>query len=179
MHPTPEERVAYARTLPNCPIREIDGGSRPGWRWQMVRPVAAELPMPGGMIEQPDQVPDDPQLQQWGIERWGSLVLMLDAQAQQSTGFFIGSVSDSSSTSEPPCRLAIDSYLSLVRRSSFTVQSHRGIPPESLFVATTDIPFALPDSQLGIGITARSRAGRDTLLSLLGALRFVGRSRGH
>lgn len=46
-----------------------------------------------------------------------------------------------------------------------------------MFVATTDIPSALPDSQLGIGITAHSRAGRDTLLSILAAFRFVGGSR--
>ena len=48
-----------------------------------------------------------------------------------------------------------------------------------MFTGTTDIPIALPDTQLGVGITARSRAGRDPLLSILAAMKLLGREQGH
>ena len=172
MHPTPEERMAFARTLPACSVPTISPVARRGWRWQALRPIAAELPMPAGMKEEPDQVPDDPGVQQWGLSRWGSIEIMLDGNAQLSTGFFIGSAAG---TSEPPCSLRINSHVTLIRRSAFALRGKSGRGPDSMFVATTDIPLALPDSQLGVGITARSRAGRDSLLSLLAAFRLRGR----
>ena len=173
MHPTPEERMARAHTLPVCSIRVLGPRHAPAWRWQTVRPVAARLPMPVDMHDEPDEVPDDPGIQQWGVERWGNIVLQLDGDAQQSSGFFIGG--GTGAVIEPPCALRIGSSLVPVTRTASTVRRRGASATDSMFTATTDVPVALPDTQLGVGITARTRAGRDTLLSILAAIRFIGR----
>jgi len=174
MHPTPEERIELARTLPACPFEHIATKIPRGWRWQTVRPVAARLPMPAEMHEPPDQVPDDP-LQQWESERWGTIDLMLDGSAQQSTGFVIGGGSAIGGGPEASCGLRIGSRLSLVRRAAYARQHTDGTNADSTFVAMTDIPIALPDTQLGVGIIAHTRAARDSLLSVLASIRFVER----
>lgn len=176
MHPTPEERIALARVAPACSTRTLDPARNPGWRWQTVKPVNARLPMPVAMHDHPDEIPNDPALQQWGHDRWGSIDFMLEGEAQQSTGYFIGG---GSGTIEPSCGLRVASMLSLVRRFAFAVQRREGSEVDSMFTATTDIPFALPDTQLGIGISAHTRAGRDTLLSIVAAIVFVDRARTH
>jgi hypothetical protein len=176
MHPTPEERMARAQTLPACSIRALAPRNKPAWHWQTVRPVAATLPMPAEMHDEPDEVPDDPGIQQWGIERWGTIVLQLDTEAQQSSGFFIGG--GPGTTSEPPCALRIGSRLVPITRSASVVRRRGGSGTDSMFTATTDVPIALPDTQLGVGITARTRAGRDTLLAILAAMRFTHRETG-
>lgn len=173
IHPTPEERMARARTLPVCSIRALEPRREPAWRWQTVRPIAARLPMPAQMHDEPDEVPDDPGIQQWGLERWGNIVLQLDGDAQQSTGFFIGG--GARTVIEPPCALRIGSSLVPVRRTASSVRRRGASAADSMFTATTDVPVALPDTQLGVGITARTRAGRDTLLSILAAIQFIGR----
>jgi hypothetical protein len=171
MHPTPEERLARARSLPDCAIGAA--ALTAGWHWQAVKPAAARLPMPTEMREQPDEVPDDPEIQRWGLERWGDIVLQLDGEAQQSTGFFIGG--GAGTETEPPCALRVGPSVVPISRTASVVRRRGASSADSMFTATTDIPIALPDTQLGVGITARTRAGRDTLLSILAAMQVVGR----
>lgn len=173
MHPTPEERMAIAQTLPPCSPPDLAVPTLPAWRWQTISPVAAQLPMPAEMREEPNEVPDDPDIQQWTLERWGNIVLERDDEAQQSSGFIIGS--GAGTVVEPPCALRVGSSLVPVARTASTVRRRGVAGTDSMFTATTDVPVALPDTQLGVGITARTRAGRDTLLSILAAMQFVGR----
>jgi hypothetical protein len=175
-HPTPEERMARAQTLPACSITALTPPKNPAWRWQTVSPVGAELPMPAAMREEPNEVPDDPGIQQWTLERWGDLVLERDEEAQQSTGFMIGG--GAGAVAEPSCALRVGSNVVPVARSASVVRRRGASGTDSMFTATTDVPVTLPDTQLGVGITAHTRAGRDTLLSILAAMRFVDRDSG-
>jgi hypothetical protein len=175
VHPTPEERIARARTLPGCSIRPLTPRPAKSWRWQEVRRFAARLPMPAEMHEDSDEVPDSSEVHQWEHDRWGTIVLMLDGEAQYSDGF---SVSGGQGTAtEPPCGLQIGSNIVPVTRSAAAVRRHGGETVDSVFGASTDIPYSLPDTQIGVGIVARTRAGRDTLLSMIAAIRFSGREK--
>jgi hypothetical protein len=66
-------------------------------------------------------------------------------------------------------RTARRRHAAAVRRTTFVDTRRAAGAPETSFVATTDVPIG-PDSTLGAGIHAKSRAGRDTLLAALASL---------
>ena len=173
-HPTPEERRVIARTLPDCSIPRLT--TRTGkWRWESVSRIAGRLPMPAEMHEESGE-PDESDVHQWEHGRWGTLVLVFDTAAQYSAGFSVSG--GTGTTTEPSCGLRVGSTVVPIKRSAATVFGrHGGMTSDSAFAASTDIPFALPDTQIGVGIVARSRAGRDTLLSILAAMQVVDRKR--
>ena len=172
VHPTPEERIALARTLPHCSIRPMTIRSGKGWQWEEVKRFAARIPMPAEMRAEPDDE-GEPYVRQWEHDRWGIFMLVLNPDAQYSPGFSVSS--GRGITTETSCRLQIGSNILPITRSAAAVRRQGGGTVDSVFGASTDIPLSLPDTQIGVGIVAHSRAGRDTLLSILAAMHFADR----
>jgi hypothetical protein len=69
---------------------------------------------------------------------------------------------------EGDCAQSFDGRLSRLRRTLWVTAS-RG--SDTTFVATTDVPLG-GNLQLGAGVIASSRAGRDSLLSALASMRL-------
>jgi hypothetical protein len=163
---------ACAARLPLCSIRvlEPDDASRRGVGRPSVRSLL-DCRCRRRCTTSPTMVPDGPGDPAVGTRAMGKQSsCSLDGDAQQSSGFFIGG--GAGTVIEPPCALRVRSSIVPVTRTASTVASSRSVGSESVFTATTDVPVALPDSQLGVGITARhaSRArhaavdrGRDTV----------------
>ena len=164
---TPEERQAIVAALPPCaPIAPAPRS------WPTVRatPISGTIQLPPRLAIGVAEVPTSDE-QSWADSTVGDVSLQLDRSAGASSGFMItpGLKAGMTYVHESDCAQSFDGRLSRLRREFWVDTSHA---KDTVFVATTDVPLG-GDAQLGAGVIAWSRAGRDSLLSALASMRLL------
>jgi hypothetical protein len=108
--------------------------------------------------------------QAWADSTGGQLILQRDPSAGSSSGFMLMPDSKPGMTfvHEGDCAQSFDGRLSRLRRTLWVDATRAS---DTIFIATTDVPLG-GDLQLGAGVIASSRAGRDSLLSALASMRL-------
>jgi hypothetical protein len=163
---TPAERAAHVAALTLCaPIAPAPAS----WSTVPVTALPGAIRLPPRLAASPAEVPTSAE-QSWADTALGEVTFQREDEAGLSSGFTITPEFEPGTifVVEGTCAQRFDGRLSALRRS-FWVQSRRG--GDTVFVATTDIPLG-GDLQLGAGVTSRSRAGRESLLSALASLRL-------
>jgi hypothetical protein len=163
---TPEERRAIVAALPPCaPIAPAPRS----WPTVRVTPTPGTIQLPRRLAIGVAEVPTSDE-QSWADSTIGDVSLQLERDAGSSSGFMItpGLEPRRTYVHEGDCAQSFDGRPSRLRRE-FWVNTSRG--NDTTFVATTDVPLG-GDVQLGAGVIAWSRAGRDSLLSALASMRL-------
>ena len=163
---TPAQRAADVAALPPCgPIAATPAD------WPVVRltAVAGTMRLPAPLAGVAEAVPSNAE-QSWSDSTLGRIVIQRDDDAGLSSGFmlFLEPGPSTIHVDEGACAHPFDGRLSRVRRTFSTTASH---PTDTIFIATTDVPLG-GNLQLGAGVMASTRAGRESLLSALASLRL-------
>ena len=161
--PSPEQVEARLAALMPCSPPDAPP---PSWHRVPLRPLTgASLRAPADAVDRPDEVPDST-VQAWDFPGAGQAIFQLDPFASLSSGFMISPAHAATRyVSEGECVAEVAGRRVAIRQAILARAAGPALA-ETTFVLTTDVPFA-PDSQLGVGLLAESRRGRESLLAAL------------